>query len=99
MMLVVVTSSAGELTNGPLPASQTSESVTRQSATYADSLLSALSELWSQSYFCDVTLTSDDGTFETKVHKIVLVAASRYLKSLLLDPDLTVYDHITIPSE
>jgi len=73
-------------------------SVVRQSATYADSLLSALDDLRSQSHFCDVTLTSDDGTFQTKVHKVVLVAASGYLKSLLLDPDLSFHDHITVPS-
>jgi len=97
--VTVVTGSAGKSTNGPLPVSQMPESVARRSATYADCLLSALSELWSQSHICDVTLTSDDGTFQTKVHKLVLVAASGYFKSLLLDPDLTVYDHITVPSK
>jgi len=74
------------------------EGSVQKSATYAASLLSALSELRSQDLFCDVTLVSDDGTFQTKVHKIVLVAASGYLKSLLLDPDLTIHDYITVPS-
>jgi len=81
-----------------LPVSQITDCVERRSPTYTDSLLAALNELQSQNLFCDVTLTSDDGTFQTKVHKVVLVAASGYLKSLLLDPDLIVHDHITIPS-
>jgi len=61
-------------------------------------MLDVLSDLKSQNLFCDVTLTSDDGTFQTKVHKVVLIAASGYLKSLLLDPDLIVNDYITVPS-
>ena len=84
--------------DGLVPISQMSDCVKRKSSTYTDSLLAALSELRSQSIFCDVTLTSDDGTFQTKVHKVVLVAASGYLKSLLLDQDLIVNDHITVPS-
>lgn len=83
---------------GRSPMSQMPEGSVQKSATYAASLLSALSELRSQDLFCDVTLVSDDGTFQTKVHKIVLVAASGYLKSLLLDPDLTIHDYITVPS-
>ena len=81
-----------------LSTSQFADCVIRKSSNYSDSLLAALSELRSQSLFCDVTLTSDDGTFQTKVHKVVLVAASDYLKSLLLDPDLIINDHITVPS-
>jgi len=81
-----------------LSTSQTADFMIQKSLNYSDSLLAALSELWTQSLFCDVTLTSDDGTFQTKVHKVVLVAASGYLKSLLLDPDLIVNDHITVPS-
>jgi len=97
MRLFVVTSGTGESSDGPLPVSQMPEIVVRRSATYADSLLAALSELRSENHFCDVTLMSEDGTFQTKVHKVVLVAASGYLKSLLLDPDLTFHDHITVP--
>jgi len=83
--------------NGLLPVSQMLGSMQR-SPTYTDSLLSALSEMRNQNLFCDVTLASDDGTFQTKVHKVVLVAASQYLRSLFLDPDLIVTDHITVPS-
>jgi len=84
--------------DGLLPVSQTTDFMVRKSPTYTDSVLAALNDLQSQNLFCDVTLTSDDGTFQTKVHKVVLVAASGYLKSLLLDPDLIVNDHITVPS-
>ena len=97
-MVFVVTSSVEESTNGPLPVSQMSDGVARRSDTYADGLLLSLSELRSHDQFCDVTLTSEDGTFQTRVHKVVLVAASGYLKSLLLDPDLIVHDYITVPS-
>jgi len=79
--------------------SQMPDCVTWKSPTYTDSLMAALSELQSLNLFCDVTLASDDGTFQTKVHKVVLVAASGYLKSLLLDPDLFVNDYITVPSK
>jgi len=84
--------------NDLVPSSQVTNSIVLQSATYTGSLLTALSKLHRQSLFCDVTLTSADGTFQTKVHKVVLVAASGYLKSLLLDPDLIISDHITVPS-
>lgn len=93
-----ITSSMEALTDDLLPVSHTSQHMVRKSATYADSLLFAFSELQRHNLFCDVTLTSDDGTFQTKVHKVVLVAASGYLRSLLLDPDLIVNDHITVPS-
>ena len=95
---VGVTSGTEVSCDGSLPVSQVPDYMMRKSSTYTDSLLAALSELRSQNLFCDVTLTSDDGTFQTRVHKIVLVAASGYLKSLLLDPDLIVNDHITVPS-
>ena len=94
----IVTSGVGESANGHVPVSQMSEGEICRSSGYTDSLLSALSELQRQNHFCDVTLTSDDGTFKTKVHKVLLVAASGYLRSLLLDPDLTVRDQITVPS-
>jgi len=85
--------------DGLLPSSsQVTDTVVLTSATYADSLLTALGQLQSQKLFCDVILTSDDGMFQTKVHKVVLVAASGYLKSLLLDPDLIINDRIVIPS-
>jgi len=92
------TNSTEESSSGPLLTVSKMASTVLTSETYSDSLLAALSELRSQNLFCDVTLTSDDGTFQTKVHKVVLVAASDYLKSLLLDPDLIINDHITVPS-
>ena len=95
---VGVTGSVEASSNGLLPIRHMPDCVMRRSSTYADSLLAAMSELHTENVFCDVTLISEDGAFQTKVHKVVLVATSAYLKSLLLDPDLVINDCITVPS-
>ena len=66
-------------------------------SSYSSELLGFLRYLYEEKVCCDVILAA--GSFQAAAHKIVLIAASGFLKSLLLDPALPANEYITLPSE
>ena len=77
----------------PPPLIPTNTELTCES--YSKDMVSALHALYEDQICCDITLSAD--CFETRAHKVVLMAGSSFLKSLLLEADLPVDDAISFP--
>jgi hypothetical protein len=50
---------------------------------YSERLLESLGSLWNQQLLTDAVVASEDGLFQTQVHKVVLAGASPYFKAIL----------------